>query len=284
MKLLEHFLSRHLVTIVTLFLISALFLAYFWTNIVITIRPGEVGVLFNRFGKGTVVDKVYQEGLILIFPWNIMYKYDTRVQQHQYTMSSLTKEGLKIEMDISIRYYPELETVGVLHQRIGPDYLEKIVIPEVASNIREQVGHLGVEDIYTPDPAMLQDIVNRTIDQMERNYITIQDVAILRISLPKSIEQIIEKKLEYKELAQTYQYRLQGEKLEAERKLTEAKGIRDFNETVGTSLTPNILKWQGIQATVSLSNSSNSKIVVIGNNSKEMPIILGGDSETAKRP
>lgn len=283
MKYIEKFFSRHLVTIITLLLISAIFLAYFWTNIVITIRPGEVGVLFNRFGKGTVVDRVYQEGLYIIFPWNIMYKYDTRVQQYRYTMSSLTKEGLKIDMDVSIRYYPELETVGVLHQRIGPDYLEKIIIPEVASNIREQVGHLGVEDIYKPDPAMLQDIVNRTIDQMERNYITIQDVAIMRISLPKSIEEIIEKKLEYKELAQTYQYRLQGEKLEAERKLTEAKGIQAFNETVGKSLTSDILKWQGIQATVALSNSNNSKIVVIGNNSKEMPIILGGDSEATKR-
>ncbi|MDP2902601.1 MAG: prohibitin family protein [Methylovulum sp.] len=279
----EPFITRYLASIITLLLISLLLLAFFWTNIVITIRPGEVGVLFKRFGQGTVVDKVYQEGLIIIFPWNIMYKYDTRVLQHQYTMTSLTKEGLKVEMEISIRYYPELETVGVLHQRIGPDYLEKIVIPEVASNVREQVGHLGVEDLYTPDPAILQEIVNRTIDQMERNYITIQDVAILRITLPKSIEQIIEKKLEYKEIAQTYQYRLEGEKLEAERKLTEAKGIQAFNETVAKSLTSDILKWQGIQATVALSNSSNSKIVVIGNNSKEMPIILGGDSDVPKR-
>ncbi len=278
----EPFISRYLASIITILLTLLLLLAFFWTNIVITIRPGEVGVLFKRFGQGTVVDIVYQEGLIIIFPWNIMYKYDTRVQQHQYTMTTLTKEGLKVELEISIRYYPELETVGVLHQRIGPDYLEKIVIPEVASNVREQVGHLGVEDLYTPDPAILQEIVNRTIDQMERNYITIQDVAILHITLPKSIELIIEKKLEYKEIAQTYQYRLEGEKLEAERKLTEAKGIQSFNETVAKSLTPDILKWQGIQATVALSSSNNSKIVVIGNNSKEMPIILGGDSDVSK--
>lgn len=278
----EPFISRYLATFITLFLIFLLLLAFFWSYIVITIKPGEVGVLFKRFGQGTVVDTVYQEGLTIIFPWNIMYKYDTRVQQHQYTMTSLTKEGLKVEMEISIRYYPELETVGVLHQRVGPDYLEKIVIPEVASNVREQVGHLGIEDLYTPDPAILQNIVNRTIDQMERNYITIQDVAILRITLPKSIEEIIEKKLEYKELAQTYQYRLEGEKLEAERKLTEAKGIEAFNETIGKSITPDILKWQGIQATLSLATSNNSKVVVIGNNSKEMPIILGGDSEVSK--
>lgn len=275
-------MTRYVALIITMVLMLGLLLAFFWSYIVITIKPGEVGVLFKRFGQGTVVDTLYQEGLTIIFPWNIMYKYDTRVQQHPYKMSTLTKEGLKIDMDISIRFYPELETVGVLHQRIGPDYLEKIVVPEVASNVREQVGHLGIEDLYTPDPTILQEIVNRTIDEMERNYITIQDVAILRITLPDSIEAAIQKKIEYKEMAQTYQYRLESERLEAERKLTEAKGIQAFNDVVGKSITPEILKYQGIQATIALSTSNNSKIVVIGNNSKEMPIILSGDAEASK--
>jgi len=275
-------MTRYVALIITMVLMLGLLLAFFWSYIVITIKPGEVGVLFKRFGQGTVVDTLYQEGLTIIFPWNIMYKYDTRVQQHPYKMSTLTKEGLKIDMDISIRFYPELETVGVLHQRIGPDYLEKIVVPEVASNVREQVGHLGIEDLYTPDPTILQEIVNRTIDEMERNYITIQDVAILRITLPDSIEAAIQKKIEYKEMAQTYQYRLESERLEGERKLTEAKGIQAFNDVVGKSITPEILKYQGIQATIALSTSNNSKIVVIGNNSKEMPIILSGDAEASK--
>jgi len=275
-------MTRYVALIITMVLMLGLLLVFFWSYIVITIKPGEVGVLFKRFGQGTVVDTLYQEGLTIIFPWNIMYKYDTRVQQHPYKMSTLTKEGLKVDMDISIRFYPELETVGVLHQRIGPDYLEKIVVPEVASNVREQVGHLGIEDLYTPDPTILQEIVNGTIDEMERNYITIQDVAILKITLPDTIENAIQKKMENKVLVQTYQYRLESERLEGERKLTEARGIQAFNDIVGKSITPEILKYQGIQATVALSTSNNSKIVVIGNNSKEMPIILSGDAEASK--
>ncbi|MFZ4503096.1 MAG: prohibitin family protein [Methylococcaceae bacterium] len=275
-------MTRYVALIITMVLMLGLLLVFFWSYIVITIKPGEVGVLFKRFGQGTVVDTLYQEGLTIIFPWNIMYKYDTRVQQHPYKMSTLTKEGLKVDMDISIRFYPELETVGVLHQRIGPDYLEKIVVPEVASNVREQVGHLGIEDLYTPDPTILQEIVNMTIDEMERNYITIQDVAILKITLPDTIENAIQKKMENKVLVQTYQYRLESERLEGERKLTEARGIQAFNDIVGKSITPEILKYQGIQATVALSTSNNSKIVVIGNNSKEMPIILSGDAEASK--
>ncbi len=212
-----------------------------------------------------------------------MYIYDTRIQQYQHSMVALTKEGLKVELEISIRYYPELETIGILHQRIGPDYLYKVVVPEVESDIRVQVGHLDINSMYSPDPALLQVMVNDTMDQLEKNYITIQDVVITRITLPKSIETVMEKKIEYKELAEAYQYRIEGEKLEAKRKLIEADGIRAYNETISKSMTSDILKWQGIQATVALSNSNNSKVIVLGNSSKEMPIILGGESDAPKR-
>ncbi|WP_161990629.1 prohibitin family protein [Candidatus Methylobacter oryzae] len=278
----EPFIKRNLATIITLVLITVLFLAFFWSSVVISIKSGEVGVLYRRFGQGTVTDMTYPEGITLIFPWNIMYIYDTRIQQHPHNMVALTKEGLKVELEISIRYYPELETVGILHQRVGPDYLNKIVIPEVESNIRVQVGQLTIDQMYSPDPALLQLMVNDTMDQLEKNYITIQGVVITRITLPQSIETVMENKIESKELADTYEYRIEVEKLEAKRKLIEAEGIKAFNETINKSLTTDILKWQGIQATVALSNSDNSKIVVIGNGSKEMPIILGGESDSSK--
>ena len=263
-------------------MIFVLVVVFFWNNIIYTIKPGEVGVLFKRFGEGTVIDHVYQEGLTILFPWNLLYIYDTRVQQNQRTMTALTKEGLTVELLVSIRYYPERTTVGVLHLRVGSDYLEKVVIPEVESNIRQTVGHLQVDEMYTPDPAMLQKLVNDTIEKMEQNYIVIQEVAILRVTMPKTIQEAVEKKIESKQLVEAYQYRLEAEKLESERKRTEAEGIKTFNELIDKSITPNILTWQGIEATVALSKSNNAKIVVIGNGSKEMPIILnGGDSESA---
>lgn len=279
----ESLITRNLPTIITLIMIIVLFLTFFWSYVFISIKSGEVGILYRRFGQGTVTDTIYQEGITLILPWNIMYIYDTRIQQYKHSMIALTREGLKVDLEISIRYYPELETVGILHQRVGPDYLHKIVVPEVESNIRVQVGHLDIDNMYSPDPALLQVMVNDTMDQLEKNYITIQDVVITRITLPKSIETAMEKKIEYKELAEAYQYRIEGEKLEAKRKLIEADGIRAYNETIDKSITLDILKWQGIQATVALSNSNNSKVVVIGNSSKEMPIILGGESEAPKR-
>jgi regulator of protease activity HflC (stomatin/prohibitin superfamily) len=259
-------------------MILVLVVIFFWNNIVYTIKPGEVGVLFRRFAEGTVIDRTYQEGLTILFPWNLLYKYDTRVQQHAHEMTALTKEGLTVDLQLSIRYYPERTAVGMLHLRVGADYLNKVIIPEVESNIRKEVGHLTVDQMYTPDPAMLQKLVNEMAEKMEQNYIVIQDVAILRVKMPKTIEAAVEKKIENKQLVESYQYRLAAEKLEAQRKETEAGGIQVFNQRINASITPNILKWQGIQATIALSTSNNSKIVVVGTNSKEMPIILGSDA------
>jgi len=275
-------LALYLPYLITSALILVLFLVFFWSFIFKTIKPGEAGILYKRFGQGTITDKIYPEGLTLILPWDIMYIYNVRTQQHEHKMMAISKEGLNVEVNMSIRYNPELETLGILHQNIGPDYLQKIIIPEVESNIRERFGRLDINNIYSPDPALLEDIVNFTMNKLQRNYISLQNVAILRITLPQTIEAIMEKKVEYKEVAEAYEYRIQGELSEAKRKLAEANGIKNFNDIVNNSLTESILKWQGIQATIAISNSNNSKVVIIGNKSKEMPIILGGDSDTAK--
>ena len=279
----ESAIIRYLPYLFTSILILILFLVFFWSYIFITIKPGEAGILYKRFGQGTITDKTYHEGLNLILPWDIMYIYNVRTQQYEHKMKAISKEGLNVEVNMSIRYNPELETLGILHQNIGPDYLQKIIIPEVESNIRERFGNLDINSIYSPNPALLEDIVNFTMNKLERNYISLQNVAILRITLPQTIEAIMEKKVEYKEIAEAYEYRIKGELFEANRKLTEANGIKAFNDVVNKSLTDEILKWQGIQATIAISNSNNSKVVIIGNKSKEMPIILGGDSDTAKR-
>jgi len=37
------------------------------------------------------------------------------------------------------------------------------------------------------------------------------------------------------------------------------------------------LKWKGIEATQEIAESPNTKVVIIGNSSGDLPIILGGN-------
>ena len=89
---LKNIWYRHKFKIIISLLIISFLLAYFWQNIFISILPGHAGVLWKRFQGGTVTDKVYGEGLHIIFPWDKMYDYSLRIQQKKNEMKILQTE------------------------------------------------------------------------------------------------------------------------------------------------------------------------------------------------
>ncbi len=268
-------MMRYLPAIITSTIVLLLVLIYFQPLIFITIKSGEEGVLYRRFAGGTVVDQTYKEGFHIVLPWNKMTIYDIRVQQKSYSFYVLTAEGLKIELLLSVRYYPRRNALGILHQQIGQDYLDKVVFPEVENTMRILVGKMALDQLYTQEEG-LRHMISKTISEIETNYVVIEDVILRQIILPKKVEAAIETKIEQKQLAEAYQYRIEREIQEAKRKKIEAQGIADYNQLVQSTLTPDILKWKGILATQALADSDNAKTIVIGNGGNQLPIILGG--------
>jgi regulator of protease activity HflC (stomatin/prohibitin superfamily) len=268
-------MMRYLPALITSTIVALLLLMYFQPLIFITIKSGEEGVLYRRFAGGTVTDQTYKEGFHIVYPWNKMTIYNIRVQQKSFSFFVLTAEGLKIELLLSVRYYPRRDALGILHQQIGPDYVEKIVFPEVENTLRVLVGKLALDQLYSNEESLHQMII-KTVAEIETNYIIIEDVILRQIMLPKQVETAIETKIEQKQLAEAYKYRIDREAQEATRKKIEADGISEYNVKIHKSLTPDILKWKGIQATQALAESPNAKIVVIGNGGNQLPIILGG--------
>jgi hypothetical protein len=95
------------------------------------------------------------------------------------------------------------------------------------------------------------------------------------IELPEAIVAAINRKTEQYYIAEEYKFRVEREKRESERKKIEAEGIRDFQQTVSQGISESYLRWRGIEATLQLSQSTNSKVVVIGSGKDGLPIILG---------
>ena len=54
-----------------------------------------------------------------------------------------------------------------------------------------------------------------------------------------------------------------------------AQGIKDFQDIVSEGISERLLRWKGIEATVQLAESENSKVIVIGQGDDGLPIILG---------
>lgn len=274
---LKEFLRAQAPYVLVLAFVVLFLLVFFFDSIVISIHPGELGVLWRRLGGGTVVHTVYREGLHLILPINRMYVYDVRKQRVSDAIDVLTVDGLSVHVEYSVRYFPNPDLLPLLHQKVGPDYLNVVVRPEVRSVIRTVFGQYKPEEIYTTQKAIQERVSVLSKIRMEARFVSLDEVPIERISLPKTIADAIEAKLAQQQLDGEYVYRLAVAGKEAERKLIEARGQKEYNDIVNKSLTPALLEWQGIQATEALAKSPNAKVVIVGGGKTGLPLILGKD-------
>jgi hypothetical protein len=114
--------------------------------------------------------------------------------------------------------------------------------------------------------------------------IELKDVLISDIVLPKKIKAAIQSKLEQEQIAQEFDFRLDRERKEAERKRIEGKGISDFQDMVAAGIEEGLLKWKAIEATLELAKSPNAKMVIIGAGKDGLPIILGNQGWDFPKP
>ncbi|QTR45428.1 prohibitin family protein [Thiothrix litoralis] len=273
---LRQWLRRKLPLLIVFFLIGALVTVFFWQRIVITIDSGEAGILFRRF-SGTEIDKIYGEGLHIFSPLDTLFIYEVRKQVAYHDFDVITNKGLTVRLSLAIRYRPEYELLGILHQRIGPDYLTRVILPQIESVMRKQLGNYTAEQIYTNEAGLLTNAILTALDEVGRNYVEVEDIIIRSITLPPEIVTAIEDKLKQEENMKSYEFRLQTAQKEADRLKIEANGIREYHNLINESLTEAILRNSGIEATKELAQSPNAKVVVIGSGKDGLPLILNTD-------
>lgn len=262
-------------------------LAVCWQFIVITVPAGHVAIRWSRFFGGTDISYVYPEGTHFNFPWDGMPIYDTRIQTISGAFDALTSDGLLMKVEAVARFRLNPATVGLLHKNVGPAYVETLVQPALSTYVRAVLSQYPVEDAYGVRrleiyerirKAMAEDLAPRLPpgEAAATPWIAVENVLISSMKFPESVEAAINRKIEQYHVKQEYAYRLERERLESERKQVEAEGIARFQKIVGDGISANYLRWKGIEATLALAQSANSKVVVIGTPRDGMPLILGG--------
>ena len=243
----------------------------------ITIDGGERGVLYETLGNGIVTDRpALDEGFQFILPWNKVTRFNVRQQEFFDQMKVLSSNGLDIQLDATIWYQPQQDLLGKLYQEKGVNYLETIIRPALRSATREVIGRYTPEEIYASKRAIIQnEIFDETKKILEPQYLQINKILVRDVTLPQTIRDAIERKLRQEQEALEYEFRLIKAKKEAEKQVIEAQGKADANRILSASLTDKILRDKGIEATLKLAQSPNSKVVIIGSGKSGMPIILG---------
>lgn len=259
--------------IIAFFVVIALSSSLFFT-----IEATERAVIFYPFGSGLAKDEVVQPGFHLKAPWNDVYVYRVNEVSSEENMDVLDKNGLSIHVDITIRFYPIPDRIGYVHEKFTEDFVSVLVVPEVRSTVRQVMGRYTAEEIYSTKRAEVENaITTETEAILSANNVKATAVLIRSIQLPEQISSAIENKLQQEQAALAYQYRLQTEQSEAERKRIQAEGESRANNIINNSLSDRLLKMRGIEATLQLAQSPNSKVVIVGSGDDGLPLILGNN-------
>ena len=293
------FIEHSLPVIVIYLMVATLVSFLIAPNVIVTVPTGHVGILWKRFRGGTQVDPrlLKDEGMRVLLPWDKLFLYDLRLQTHDDTYNAISKDGVNLTTTINIRFRLKHDAVPQLHQTIGPDYVKRMLSPEIGNRAREIFAEYTAEEIYstkrqeiqkkirTHTEAMLgQSSFSRTEQESEYGdhykvsldeMLIIYDTLVLGLELPAAVNAAINRKIEQYYLVQEYGFRVEREKKESERKQIEAYGIRDFQQTVTQGISDSYVRWRGIEATLQLAQSPNTKIVIIGSGKDGLPVILG---------
>ncbi len=254
-------------------------LIIFISKSTVTLGAGEAGVLWKRFAGGVVTDQPpLGEGFHIVAPWNEVIVYEVRQQELTEKMKVLSSNGLDIQLEATAWYKPQTENLGLLHQTKGINYLDRVLKPAMRSATRSVVGRYTPEQIYSSKRDAIQnEIFDETKKIIDNQYVQLNDVLVRDVTLPAAIKDAIERKLGQEQESLEYEFRLQKAKKEAEKQRIEAQGKADANQILNSSLTDKILKDKGIEATLEMAKSQNTKVIVIGGGDGGLPIILGNN-------
>lgn len=253
--------------------IVALFIALL--QIFTIIPAGHTGVIDFL---GYVSDNTLKPGVNMVNPMANVEKMSIKTQELKELMSVPSKEGLSVNLEISLLFKLDSEKANEIYKTVGPNYAEIILVPQFRSVVRGVTARYEAKALYT---ASREKLAGEILEELEKlvgpRGIIVEQAPLRQIQLPERLTKSIEEKLQAEQESQRMEFILTRENQEADRKRIEAKGIADFQDIVSKGISDQLLKWKGIEATEKLANSQNSKVVIIGSGKDGLPIILGSD-------
>ncbi len=254
--------------------VGAVVIAIF--NLFTVIPAGTVGVVDFL---GTVSDNTLKAGVNIVNPIARIEKFTIKTQAIKEVMNIPSKEGLDVQLEISLMYRLNPDKANEIYKTVGSNYREIILLPQFRSVVRGVTARYQAKALYTASREKLANEIIKDLNSLvEPRGITIEEAPLRQIVLPARLMKSIEEKLQAEQESQRMEFILNKETQEAERKRIEAKGIKDFQSIVSEGLNDQLLRWKGIEATEKLASSPNAKVIVIGSGKDGLPLILGGNN------
>ena len=239
------------------------------------VPTGHVGVV-TLFGR--VTGQALTEGILVVNPASNVTELSIKTQEVKEHASVPSKEGLIMGLEASLLYHLDPGRAPDVFQQIGPNYAEVLLQPTFRSAMRAITAGNTAAALYSDARESIARLIQEDVArQVTPRGIIVENVLLRDLQLPDTLKRAIEAKQQAQQEAQRMEFVLQREKQEAERKRVEAGGIKDFQDIVSQGISEKLLEWKGIEATMELVKSQNSKVIVVGNSRNGLPLIYAGD-------
>lgn len=243
------------------------------------IRPGEVGI---KQTLGKLSTEVQTQGTVFYNPiTSKVVKESTQTKNIKLVLSLPSKEGLSVNSEISILHRLEADKVASVLQNLGPNY-ESVITSVFRSAASDVCAQFFAKDMHSGKRADIEkEILAKMKINLEKQADGIELIAVLmkRIQLPRGLASSVERKLQAEQDAMRMEFVLKQEKLEAERKIINAKGERDAQLIIAEGLTSGIIRIKAIEAFRELAKSNNAKVIITDG---KTPLIVGNETDAKK--
>lgn len=241
------------------------------------VPPAHIGVVVTLGQIGKIP---LESGLHITNPLASVILFTTKTQLMDSENNVPTIEGLNVELDVALLFHLDVTQVEQLYLKLGVQYEDVYIKSELASAVRGLTSEKSAKALYTAGRRELQTkLFDELHDKFSPRGIILEDVLLKAIKLPTQLTSAIEVKAQAEQESARMEFVLTKEKQEAERKQIEAEGIAGFQKIVSEGISEQLLAWKGIEATEKLAESSNSKVVIMGNGKNDLPVILSATSE-----
>lgn len=246
-------------------------LVLMFASFVRVVPAGQAGVV-DIFGSVDMQQR--QAGINLVNPFAKLVLFDIQTQEKKEGMLVPSKEGLTMQVDISILYRLMPEKASVIYKTVGADYEDVVIAPQFRSAVREATVFYEAKALYT---SSRDEITNKIFIDLEKMLsergIILEKVLLRAVALPLTVSQAIEQKLKAEQESEQMKFVLTKESQEAERKVIEAKGIAEAQSIINKTLTQAYLQHEAIQAQMKMAASQNHTTVYIPSGDNGIPLV-----------
>ena len=238
-----------------------------------TVHPGEVAL---RQHLGRLTPDRLESGPHAYFPiFTKIVKTNVQTVELYERLPLPTKEGLSVEAEITLLYHVNPEAVRAVYTQFGKDYEKVIVLSNFLATAREVSSRYYAKELYAIERQKVEQVMkDELIHHIGDKGFVVDSVLLKDILLPQSMSNAIQDKVNAEQAALQMEFVIEKQKREAERVRIEAEGVKNAQDIINSSLTDKQLRYNQIQMLKSLANSPNSKIIVTGDGTGKMPLIV----------